>query len=567
MSAPISAADIPWGATAATVSAAESGQNRPRVSQATRLVDLALNEGAELWYTATGDPYVTLRVAAHREHHALASRGVRDWLSRLHHTQTGRAPGSQAIADALTTLSGIARYDGAEHAVSVRVAGHDRRIYLDLGAPDWSAFEITSDDWQLITDPPVRFRRGRGMLALPRPERAGTTDLIAEMLGVQGDDAILIVAWLIGAFRPSGPYPVLSLSGEQGSGKSTRARMIRGLIDPHQADLRAEPREVRDLMIAASSGWIVALDNVSRVQDWLSDALCRVSTGGALGTRTLYSDSDETILSAIRPVILTGIAEVAHRGDLLDRCLSLTLSPLDDAHRRTEGALWAEYERQRPRLLGALLDAVSCALRREHEVRLSTLPRMADWAQWVTAAEPACGWSDGTLLGAYVGSRQSEIETMLDGDVLAAAIRRLSLPWTGTAAELLTAITPAATRPPQGWPASPRGLSAALRRLAPSLRRVGIDVQTGAREPGTGRRTIHVEEWGPHGHDRHTVTDAQQDGPDLRDCRCDDGLDRHARPSQAEARDPGLCDGRDRRDGLAPTLSRGTDDRLEARLR
>jgi hypothetical protein len=523
----------------------ESGSAaRPRnSSQATRLVDLARAEGAELWHTHAGDPYITIAVDGHREHYALARRWVRYWLARLHYGATRTAPSTQAVVAAITTLSGIARFEGHEHPVSVRVAGHDDgNIYLDLGGPDWSAVAITPEGWRLIEEPPVRFERGGGMLGLPRPERGGTIPDVAAMLGLEADQATLAIGWLVGALRPRGPYPVLSLSGEHGSGKSTRARMIRGLVDPHEADLRAEPREVRDLMIAASSGWIIAIDNISRVQDWLSDALSRIATGGALGTRTLHTDRDETILAAIRPIILTGISEVATRGDLLDRCLSLTLAPLRDARRRTEAMLWADYERQRPCLLGALLEAVSGALRTQHQIELPILPRMADWCEWVTAAEPACGWAPRTLLDAYLGSREAAIETLLDGEVLAAAVRRLVLPWTGTATELLERIAPAA-RPPQGWPGSPRALSAALRRLAPALRGVGIDVQTDGREPGTGRRLIVIRE--NAGGEPSPPSQPSQRAhlpSESRDRECDDPTDRHSSPSQAEPHQMGLSD-------------------------
>ena len=99
-------------------------------SQATVLVDLALEAGVELWHTPAGDPHITVDVAGHREHHPLAGRACRDWLARLYHTKTARTPGAPAITDALSTLSGMARYDGDEHVVHVRVAGRDRAVYL-----------------------------------------------------------------------------------------------------------------------------------------------------------------------------------------------------------------------------------------------------------------------------------------------------------------------------------------------------------------------------------------------------------------------------------------------------
>jgi hypothetical protein len=386
----------------------------------------------------------------------------------------------------------MARYDGSEYPVFVRVAGQGGVIYLDLGRPDWRVIEITAAGWRLSEDPPARLRRPRGLLPLSVPETGGSLDALRELVHVADeDDHRLIVAWLIGALNPRGPYPVLNICGEQGSAKSTAARILRRLIDPSVAELRAEPREVRDLMIAASSGWIVCLDNVSHLTPWLSDALCRLSTGGALSTRQLYTDGDEHIIEAIRPVLLNGITEIVHRGDLQDRAISITLPPIADPDRRTEADVWRAFDVAAPRILGALLDAVVVALRRFPTVQLAELPRMADWARWTTAAEPACGWSEGDVLRILQASRQATIEAFLDGDPLATAIRRLPLPWTGTASDLLARLTPGDRRTARGWPESPRGLSVALRRLAPQLRRVAILTET-KREAHTGRRLITI---------------------------------------------------------------------------
>jgi len=483
-------------AAAAAAPPPRDDDDRPRPSQATKLVELALGAGVELWHTPTGDPHITVPLGGHREHHALAGRAVREYLARLHHTHTTRTPGSQAIADALGTLAGMARYDGATHDVHVRVAGHHGAVYLDLGDPAWRAAEITAAGWRLVADPPVRFRRGRALLALPEPMRGGAVDALRDVIHVASDDDWrLLVGWIVGALRASGPYPLLALDGEQGAGKSTAARMLRRIVDPSGAELRAEPREIRDLMIAASGGWIVALDNLSHIQPWLSDALCRVSTGGALSTRQLYTDGDEHIIEAIRPVLVTGIASVVTRGDLADRTIAITLPTIPESRRRPEADLWRAYDAIRPQVLGVLLDAVACALRRERDVRLDALPRMADWALWVTAAEPALGIEDGGILRAYAGSRQQAAEQTLDGDPLAVAIRALARPWEGTSAELLSRIAPAG-RAPRGWPESPRGLSGALRRLAPQLRRVGISVVLDRREPHTGRRLVAIEDMG-----------------------------------------------------------------------
>ena len=220
----------------------------------------------------------------------------------------------------------------------------------------------------------------------------------------------LVISWLVATLRPRGPYPVLALFAEQGSGKSTIGRLLRELVDPNAAPLRAEPNDGRDLMIAANNSWCLAYDNLSHVPPWLSDAMCRLSTGGGFATRELYTDQDEVIFDYQRPLLLTSIEEVATRSDLLDRCLIVWLPAITEDRRRAEAELFEAFRKDRPQILGALLDVVAVALRRLPSIKLSSLPRMADFALWATAAETAFGWPEGTFLAAYLGNRETANE-------------------------------------------------------------------------------------------------------------------------------------------------------------
>ena len=144
-------------------------------------------------------------------------------------------------------------------------------------------------------------------------------------------------------------------------------------------------------MVGANNSWVIGLDNLSYISPTLSDALCRLATGGGFATRALYTDDDERIFNIKRPMILNGIEEVATRNDLLDRSVILYLPEIPQASRRSESELWAEFRREHPRILGALLDAVAGALRNRDAVQLEGLPRMADFAVWATAGEEALG--------------------------------------------------------------------------------------------------------------------------------------------------------------------------------
>src|SRR5258708_6416287 len=112
-------------------------------------------------------------------------------------------------------------------------------------------------------------------------------------------------------------------------------------------------------MIAARNAWLVAYDNLSYLPQWLSDALCRLSTRGGFGTRKLYTDDEEELFTAQRPTLLTSIEDVVTAGDALDRAVAFPLEQVPEERRRTEEELDAEFDSALPCILGALLDAVA----------------------------------------------------------------------------------------------------------------------------------------------------------------------------------------------------------------
>jgi hypothetical protein len=273
-------------------------------------------------------------------------------------------------------------------------------------------------------------------------------------------------------------------------------------------------------MIAARNSWCIAFDNVSRLSARLSDDLCRMATGGGFSTRQLYTDNEEVLFDASRPVLLNGIDTVVYRGDLLDRSLPISLPVIPEHQRQTEKQFWELFYKVQPEMIGALLDAVSCALRRLESVELPSKPRMADFAQWAVAAEKALGWPEGTFLRAYDSNRGAAVALGLEASPIVMPLTIFFLArstWRGTAAQLLRKIEKRAeievTRQ-RSWPANPQLLSSQLRRIAPHLRASGLDVQFGEKTPGMGsKRIITITRRDPEGFPRRFPRE-KSDAPD-----------------------------------------------------
>ena len=285
------------------------------------------------------------------------------------------------------------------------------------------------------------------------------------LLNTTDADFPLIVAFLLAALHPRGPYPILILYGVQGSAKTNFLRRLRMLIDPHAVETAALPPSGRELFIAARNTHLQTFENVSKLTDLMSDHFCRLATGSGLRMRRLFKDTDETLFRSARPIAFEGISNVVTRPDLQDRSVIMKLEIIPAYV--TERELLAAFEHQRTGILGALLDMLVQGLVNLPTTKLVKPPRMADFATWAVA----CGVE--RFEEHYAANRTNAIATMLAFDPLAEAIRALMVRrkvWRGTMRDLLNVVGPTA-----GFKDANK-LSSALRRLIPPLTTVGLKV-------------------------------------------------------------------------------------------
>lgn len=466
-------------------------------SQAIEAVkDRAVRDALEFFHDAFHRAFATVPVERHRETWEITSKRFRLWVLRTLYDILGCAPPKQWVANCIEEFQAHALCRGPMLEVSLRAGNIGDTTYIDLADADWRAIEVSGDGWRIIPEAPVKFRRAVGMASLPLPESGGNLRQLSHFLNIRPQSQILLLAWLSFALS-KGPFPVLVLEGVQGCGKSSMTKLLRSLIDPSVAMLTAAPKSERDLAIAATNSLLIALDNLSSISNDLSDALCRVATGGAFRCRTLYTNSDENIFTFRSPAIVNGVETLVTRPDLLDRSLLIHLEPIPKEKRRDERELLREFEEERPRLIGALLNTVSAGLRNLPSVSLPHLPRMADFARWGCAVEEHLGFASGEFLAAYRQNLDDANAAALEASPVARAVHQylIGLPdghFNGSAKRLLEEITvfvestkhpgissQALERKHPSWPKSPNKLSGEIRRIQPNLQKLGISCEFG----------------------------------------------------------------------------------------
>ena len=221
-------------------------------------------------------------------------------------------------------------------------------------------------------------------------------------------------------------------------------------------------------------GWTLS----GTVPQWLSDCLCRASTGDGDVRRALYTDSDVSVIAFRRVVIFNGVDVVVTQGDLADRLLRVKLPRVQMGYLK-DSDVDRSWSKAHPHILGALLDLAA----KVHPVALRQGGQFpADGRLRCGAGRRRRGARDrGTeaLPGAVAHIATNTSTTRSSPPYrLTPQLRRADL--SGDPGRPPSDDTPLA--PPKGWPTSAQIASGQLTRHAPGLRsRGGTSSTTAAR--------------------------------------------------------------------------------------
>ncbi len=449
-------------------------------SAAAELIQMVIEKGELFYDTKIERAYVTAAIDGIDSTMAINGKQFIEWISFQYYSTSGQSANEASIKQARFALSGIAKYDGKQQQIHLRVADYNNVHYIFLADEQLRAIEVLPTGWRIVDDPTVKFWKPASMQSLPIPKRGGDLDLIWKFVNVKEIDRRLILAWILESFRSETPKPVLSLCGTQGSAKSSTQNRIRQLIDNSAVNLRSAPKSVQDIFVGAGCNWLISYENLSHLSAPIQDAFCTLATGGGFASRTLYSDDEETVIDAKRPIIINSIPPVVTAQDLTDRAICLELPRISY---KEELELEKEWQAALSSIFGGLLDLFVKTLKQMPKVKLTNPPRMADFTRLGEAMMQAQGQPDGSFTKLYRANLNDGVSRAMESSPAAVALCEFARNYPegknvfhGTVQGLLTKLIDY-RHDAENWPRSAKGLADALRRQMPALSLVGISVE------------------------------------------------------------------------------------------
>ncbi len=453
-------------------------------TQAETIIRLVEENGTVLFHDAICDPFAAIMRKGHQEVLPICSKGEFElWLSSIYYKATNKPAKKESLSQAISILTAKAIFDNDDIIpLYTRVAQADNDFWYYLGDKECKAVKINESGWEVVDKPPILFRKFRHQNEQCLPQKDGDVRRILKYINLQEEYHTLFLCWLASCFIPDFPHTMPIFFGEKGAAKTTACVLLKRLIDPSALDTLTLQRNPKSLAVNLQQHWFLPFDNVSEIDVNTSDMLCRAITGGGIQQRKLFTDADDYIFTFQKCIALNGIDNAATRSDLLDRGIMLEVCRIDEENRREFSVIQAEFEEDLPYILGGIFDVLVKAIEIYPTVKLSKLPRMADFARWGYAIGEALGGLGDKFLSEYEENQKERNREVLDTDIVATLIRAFmedKKEWSGLVSQLyieLSNIAPnyGINAKSKDYPPMPNSLSRRLNNIKSNLKEAGI---------------------------------------------------------------------------------------------
>lgn len=472
----------------------EKSGEEAKKSHADIAIEQALGYEDIFFHNSVEETFVAVDKGNVYEVHRLEDKKYQMLLRKRFYDELGKAISKDNINQAIGVLEAKALYEGAELEVYKRCAEVDGVTYYDLCDKESTIIRIDENGWGVDDTKQMLFIRKNNMGEQVMPIHYD------DLLGLLNkyfrfkskEDRILHAVSLVTRLIAGIPHPIEVIHGEKGASKTTTMRMNKSLIDPSPRDVTSMPKAIQDLAISINNTYMACYDNLDIISSERSDLLCIASTGGVYPKRKLYTNDEESMMSLKSKITLNGINVVAIKADLIDRCILLALERISESERMEERLLWSSFNEDKPKILGAMLTALSRAKRIYPTLKLTKLGRMADFTMWGYAVAEALEIGGEEFLKAYLNNQKKANQEAVESNPVATALIKYmeeNSNFTGTVTNLLTVLNQVAEveqidTTSKLWAKEPNVLSRRLNEMKSNLELEGIYYEITQRNHG-----------------------------------------------------------------------------------
>lgn len=467
------------------------------------IVRIAENKNVDFFRDAKKESFAVVPMNNHSEVYNVESDIFKKWFALQYFRETRQMFSDDAWKKAIGFFSGTALFDGDERHIFTRCAWTDGVLYYDLNDEERCVVRVTADGWEIVAEYDVMFNRNMTMAAQAFPLRGYSDISILDKFYrfTNEDDRILHHISLLTKPLPHISHPLDVVHGVKGASKTTTLRKDKSIVDPDKCDIVGLPNTKDDLAILLAGSYFLCLDNISSISQEVSDLLCIACTGGVHKKRKLYKNYDEIVLEFQQPVSMSGINVIATKSDLLDRSILLELDHIPPTQRVTEAKMWAEFNAEKPAIMGMIFTILAEAMKIFPSVELEDIYRMSDFTEWGYAVAEAAGIGGQRFLDAYVKNQDRANDEAIDSSPVAFAVEKLmenKSSWCGNASTLLQELKVIAETEninikSFAWPQQPNLLSRKLKEVKTNLEQHGITMENQT----SGTRLISIRKKQP----------------------------------------------------------------------
>jgi hypothetical protein len=403
-------------------------------------------------------------------------------------------PSSQIVDQIVSYCISYAANKGKKGTFSTRIKEQDGSIWINMSR-DNKAIEVTKDGWKLREIPEDVFLiTHAGQACYPEPVEDGDMTILRQHINYSNEDNWkMIVGFILACFREDQEYPILAVTGTEGSAKTTLTNILMSLLDPTHNTAASMPKTEEDIAVAARARHVVAFDNLSKMTLNTSDSLCKLATGLTINQRARYSDRRINQYTVTRPVILNGIPDLSERGDFVRRSMSIFLEPVKN--KSDVRTVRKKFDKDKCRIFGGILDLLVQALKNESKLKItSKFQGYYGLAHWV---ESSGAFPKGDFMEAYNRISEESTVSVIDSDSLAGYLTEV-MPkinyFEGTFDDFRTKCNLIKTPDKEVFPGNCKWFLNKLRRIQNPLERahIKVNMRTGWRDSVSGRRKFCI---------------------------------------------------------------------------